>query len=194
MDGLLLVGFQRVEFKSRVNRDVELLRPAIESNARVKTESFMKKHLIWFMCLVAGNASAATWQPPDELMHALSFVESSHGVFRVGDKGQSLGDYQLSEAAWLDVSSWRKSHGKPTYEYERHVWSRSVSRQYAADYLTILYSRLEKRLHRSPTPGELYAAYNMGMTSFAQCRYQLAKVNPTTAKKCQQIDALVSGR
>jgi hypothetical protein len=144
--------------------------------------------------LMAAGASSvwgASWRPPDNLLYAVHFVESSHGLFIVGDHGQSLGEYQLSEAAWLDVSWWRKARGLPTYSYERHVWDRQVSRDYAANYMSILYGVLKKRLKRPPTAAEVYAAYNMGLGSFAQCRYRLAHVNPTTARKCEQIKTIM---
>jgi hypothetical protein len=153
----------------------------------------MGKYLL-LLCLLAADAMAATWHPPDRLLHAVRGVESAHGRFTWGDGGRSLGDYQLSEAAWLDVSAWRRSRALPIYSYRTHVWNSKVSRIYAADYLAILHRELKKRLHRLPTPAEVYAAYNMGMSSFAQCGYQLAQVNPVTARKCRQITALVRGR
>lgn len=156
----------------------------------------MPNYVILVACLMAGGwtVQAEPWQPTDDLMRAVRFVESSHGKFTFGDNGLSLGDYQLSEAAWLDVSSWRKERSLPVYKYDRHVWDRAVSRQYAADYLTILYGRLEKRLRRPPTAGEIYAAYNMGFSSFLHCRCQLANVNSTTAKKCEQIKIMLNGK
>jgi hypothetical protein len=150
----------------------------------------MGKHLL-LLCVVALNATAATWRPTDRLLHAVGYVESAHGVWTWGDSGRSLGEYQLSEAAWLDVTAWRKARGLRTFEYDNHVWNRKVSRAYAADYLAILHRELQRRLNRAPSDAEVYAAYNMGLNSFAQCRYQLANVNPTTARKCQQIRAMV---
>ncbi len=152
----------------------------------------MKRHLALLICVVANQSWAATWRPPDRLLHAVHCVESAHGLFTYGDNGQSLGDFQLSEAAWLDVSAWRKAHDLPTYSYDKHVWNRTVNRAYAADYLSILHRELKKHLNRTPTAAEIYAAYNMGLASFAQCHYQLAKVNPTTARKCQQIRTMMS--
>lgn len=151
----------------------------------------MAKYLALLFCLLTSQLQAGTWRPTERLMHAVRFVESSHGQFTVGDHGESLGDYQISEAAWVDVTSWRKARGLPTYKYDRHVWDRKVSRAYAADYLTILHVELKKHLKRAPSAGELYAAYNMGLASFAQCRFQLAKVNRTTAKKCEQITEIM---
>ena len=154
----------------------------------------MKKRLVILVCMLAVSAQAATWRPTERLLHAVRLVESAEGLLTWGDNGNSLGDFQLSEAAWLDVSAWRKAHGLPTYQYETHVWNRAASREYAADYLAILHRALHKRLNRTPNPGELYAAYNMGLASFAQCQYKLARVNPTTAKKCQQVNAIAGGR
>lgn len=153
----------------------------------------MKTALVLGLGLIAATASAATWRPPDRLLHAVRFVESSHGLQTFGDHGLSLGEYQISEAAWLDVNSWRKARGLSTYKYDRHVWDKKVSREYAADYMVILYRGLEKHLHRAPTSAEVYAAYNMGLSAFAQCHYRLTNVNPTTARKCELILAMMDG-
>jgi hypothetical protein len=152
----------------------------------------MGKQLLILSCLLGCNLQAASWRPTDRLLHAVRYVESSHGLLTWGDNGQSLGDFQLSEAAWLDVSAWRRAHALPTYSYDSCVWNRKVNRAYAADYLAILYGELERRLSRPPTPGEIYAAYNMGLSSFAQCQYRLANVNATTARKCRQINEMLA--
>ena len=153
----------------------------------------MSKHLWLVACLIAGNVSAAPWSPNDDLLHAVRVVESGEGLYTWGDEGRSLGDFQISEGAWQDVNSWRKSRGLPLYAYEQHVWNKKVSRVYAAEYMQILGRELERRLNRPPKPTEVYAAYNMGLASFAQCKYKLARVNPTTARKCEQIRAMLNG-
>jgi hypothetical protein len=140
------------------------------------------------------QSQAATWRPPERLLHAVRFVESSQGLFTWGDHGQSLGDFQLSEGAWADVTEWRKARDLPVYRYEKHVWNSKISRAYAADYLSILHRELKRRLNRPPTAAEVYAAYNMGLGSFAQCRYQLSNVNPITAKRCQLINAMMAAK
>jgi hypothetical protein len=163
-------------------------------NKILNGEAFMKKQLILLACMVAIPVQAAAWRPTDRMLHAVRTVESAQGLFTWGDNGNSLGDYQISEAAWMDVTSWRKGHDLPTYSYQVHVWNKEVSRSYAADYLGILHRALQKRLNRKPNAAELYAAYNMGLGSFAQCQYQLARVNPVTARKCQQVKALADSR
>lgn len=154
----------------------------------------------WACCWLAGMgwladcAAAAGWRPPERLLHAVRYVESSHGLFTWGDNGRSLGEYQMSEAAWQDVSNWRLTRGLTTYDYRQDVWDPAISRAYAADYLGLLHRELRKRLNRAPSVGEVYAAYNLGLSGFAQCNYQLARVNRTTARKCLQITTLVFGK
>lgn len=152
----------------------------------------MSTHLVFVLCLTAVSVQAETWRPSERLLQAIRFVESSHGRFTWGDQGHSLGDFQLSEAAWLDVTSWRKARSLATYSYDRHVWDRKVSRIYAADYLAILHGHLKRKLDRPPSSAEIYAAYNMGLAAFAQCQFRLANVNPVTARKCRQIKSMLS--
>jgi hypothetical protein len=152
----------------------------------------MKTSLTIALFFTAMSVDANEWQPPDKLMKAVFAVESSNGQFTYGDHGRSLGDYQLSEAAWLDVSEWRKTRGLKTYAYHGNVYNSYINRVYARNYFSLIYSQLEKKYHREPTHGELYAAYNIGLSSFAQCRYNVNRVNRTTQEKCRQITVLMA--
>src|SRR3954469_23912624 len=102
------------------------------------------KHLLiltgLFVCAV--GVEAKEWRPPQEFLQAVRFVESSNGQNKYGDHGDSLGDFQLSEAAWLDVNEWRNARGLKTYHYDRSVFNGFINRVYAANYLTILYGGL----------------------------------------------------
>src|SRR5262245_30845333 len=110
-------------------------------------------------------AQVREWQPTADFLRAVRVVESSNGQNKYGDNGESLGDFQISEAAWLDVNEWRRTRGLKTYPYDRTVFHGYISRVYASNYLTILYTKLNKRLKRPPTHAELYAAYNLGLSS-----------------------------
>jgi len=143
------------------------------------------------LSLVATGTFADEWRPSERLLKAVRMVESCDGLYTYGDEGRSLGDFQLSEGAWLDVSSWRKAHGMKTYEYSHKVLNRQVNRAYAADYLALIHHELERAYKRPPSAGEIYAAYNMGLGKFANCRYQLQRVNRVTAKKCRAIHAFL---
>ncbi len=147
----------------------------------------MLRYSVLLLLFVGPVTFGSHWRPSEEFLSAVRYVESCNGVFVHGDGGESLGDFQISEGAWTDVNAWRKSRKLPCYSYNRHVFDRKVNRGYAADYLSILHRDLTKNLKRAPTSGELYAAYNMGLSQFAQCKYRLARVNPVTRRKCQQI-------
>ena len=69
-----------------------------------------------------------------------------------------------------------------------------ISRVYASNYLTILHRELSRKLKRTPNPGELYAAYNLGLSSFAQCNYNVQRVNPVTRSRCEQITSFLQGK
>lgn len=148
--------------------------------------------LISVLSCSAGAVQAKEWRPSNEFLRAVRFVESSNGAFKVGDNGQSLGDFQLSEAAWMDVNDWRKARRLKTYDYQENVFHAFINRVYASNYLTILHGELSKKLGREPTYSELYAAYNMGLSTFATCDYRLSRVNPVTRAKAQQIETLAA--
>jgi hypothetical protein len=142
---------------------------------------------IFLLFCLTQTMFGSPWRPSEDFLAAVCFVESSNGRFLHGDGGQSLGDFQISEAAWIDVSAWRKARKLPSYSYEHHVFNRRINRTYAADYLTILHGELTRNLKRAPTSGELYAAYNIGLSEFARCKFRLNRVNRVTRQKCQQI-------
>ncbi len=152
------------------------------------------KRIVLFCAALAMPAFGREWQPPGEFLNAIRFVESSNGLNKVGDNGDSLGEFQLSEAAWLDVNDWRRARGLKTYPYERTVFHSYISRVYASNYLTILHSELSRRLKRAPNHAEIYAAYNLGLNSFAQCNYSLQRVNPVTRSRCEQIAMIIAGK
>ena len=150
----------------------------------------MNKWLIIIWAATFG-LKANEWHPPERFLKAVRQVESSGGRFLVGDEGRSLGEFQISEAAWLDVNSWREARSLKTYDYRENVMNAFINRVYASNYLSFLHDQLRRRLGRQPTLGEMYAAYNMGLKAFAECGFKLTRVNATTRGRCQQIEAMV---
>ncbi len=134
---------------------------------------------------------ATTWSPHDRFLDAVCQIESGGGRFTYGDRGLSLGHFQIQKSTWADVVEWRKKQNLPTHDYKDNVFNQRISRIYAANYFTILYGRLKQQYRREPTAGELYAAYNMGLEGFRRCNYNLTQVNPITEAKCKQVMALV---
>jgi len=153
--------------------------------------------LIASALLTVAAARATTsgeWRPSDQFLKAVRVVESSGGQSLYGDNGQSLGDFQLSEAAWLDVNEWRKARKLKTYRYDRNVMNAFINRVYASNYLSMLHADLRRELGRAPNHAELYAAYNMGLATFAELDFQLHRVNKVTLAKCRQIGAFLTQR
>ncbi len=148
------------------------------------------KVLIILIFLCCATLSAGEWRPTAQLLQAIREIESSNGQFVYGDRGASLGDFQMSKGAWSDVSEWRKSRNLKTYDYKQKVLNPKINELYAADYLSINYRQLCKELRRPPSAGELYAAYNMGMSKFEECGFDLRRVNRLTAERCEMITAM----
>jgi len=151
----------------------------------------MLKLSLFLLVLSCQAALGSNWRPSERFMSALRHIESSNGAFLYGDDGHSRGDFQMSEAAWIDVNAWRKTHKLARYSYDRYALNPQINRLYAADYLSLLHNQLKKKLSRPPNSGELYAAYNMGLRQFARCGYRLDRVNALTLKKCRQIVGLL---
>ena len=151
----------------------------------------MKKLVLVLAGLLAWNTYATEWRPSNALLRAVRQVESSNGRHLYGDSGRSLGAFQLSEAAWVDISAWRRARGLKVYSYDRHVFHNYINQTYAADYMAMIHAELSQKLRRAPTNAEIYAAYNMGLGNFQKCNYRLSRVNPVTARKCKEINYLV---
>jgi hypothetical protein len=145
--------------------------------------------------LPASVSQANTWRPDAHLLKAIRHVESTSGTQLIGDEGASLGDFQMSQAAWEDVSEWRKENGLKVYPYRQFAFHAYINRVYAANYLSLIYTHLKRELKRPPTIEEVYAGYNIGLAKFGEkCGYDLRKVNKVTARKCAEIRAYIAGR
>lgn len=134
---------------------------------------------------------ATEWRPDARLLDAVCQVESSGGRLVKGDRGRSLGHFQMQKNAWADVVAWRKKHHLPTHDYRKNVMNARLNREYAANYLTILRDQLRQQYQREPSGAELYAAYNMGLANFRKCNYDLAQINSDTEARCRQVVALL---
>jgi len=154
----------------------------------------MAKYIMLLACFMATQVTAANWRPSERLLHAVRSVESADGLLTWGDNGRSLGDYQLSEAAWIDVNAgerrgdFRRFNTKPMCGTgsEPHV-CRGLSH-----HLSTSNSRSASAVFR---PRPKFTPHTiMGHASFAQCQYQFGQVNPTTARKCQLIEAIMEAR
>src|SRR5688500_17168139 len=151
----------------------------------------MKPIIILVLCALVSSATAKEWVPSDAFLRAVCIVESSGGKNLSGDGGRSLGRFQMSEAAWLDINDWRRARGLRTYSYAGNVMNARISQTYASNYFTILHTELFRTLRRPPTAAELYASYNIGLGTFAECGFKMSRVNSMTRGKCRLIESMV---
>lgn len=99
----------------------------------------------------------------DAFVRQVSLIESSHRASVVGDNGRSVGQYQLSRAAWTDAQIAQPNLAR--FSYDRFATHPEVSKLVAKAYLKHLESGLARNGIKNPTPIQLYMAYNMGMGS-----------------------------
>lgn len=132
--------------------------------------------------LVAVSASGASEAFLDRLAH----VESRGNARAVGDQGRSLGAYQMTAAAWQDVSRARAGRGAAVWPHSA-AFDHAVAREYAREYLAISEARFLAATGRTPTPGQLYASWNLGHEGFRRRAFDLRKCPATTRRAAQLI-------
>ena len=115
------------------------------------------------LLLMTATALRATTLVTDAFVRQVSLIESSHKATAVGDSGRSVGQYQLSRAAWKDAQA--SESRLASYSYDRFATDPEVSRMVAAAYLRTLERGLARNGINNPTPIQLYMAYNMGLGS-----------------------------
>lgn len=141
--------------------------------------------------MLKGSWAAKGSHVDEHFLDAVAEVESDNGRLLRGDNGRALGVYQLWEVTWDEVNRHRASAGKPILDY-RCVWDPIISRQYAEEYLQIMEDRLSRQLRRLPTPGELYAAYNLGYEGFARRDFRVDKCPSITRRAIDRLKITIT--
>lgn len=121
----------------------------------------------------------------ESMIWALAQVESGGGKFMVGDNGRALGAFQMHRATWKEVSEYRSKKGLRTWPYS-YALHAEVGKAYAHDYLVIQHKRLTQVMGRSPTPAELYAAYNLGFEGFKRVGFDMRRT-PSSTRRAASI-------
>lgn len=125
------------------------------------------------------------------VLAAIAQVETGADHDAVGDGGRSRGAWQMSEAAWMDVTRRRTKYGLAVYPWSAaHRHNPSVI--YATDHLITLNDRLSSALKREPTPQELYAAWNLGYTGFKRRKFLLSRCPAATRNAAERV-ATIAG-
>lgn len=121
------------------------------------------------------------------LLDAIAQVESSGNAKAIGDGGKAVGMFQLHRAAWEDARRQCPRIG----EHQLGALDPVRSRLAAESYLTILAARFHRATHHKPTPGELYACYNVGFSRFQSLGFDLQRAPRTTQKAVKKLEGLM---
>jgi hypothetical protein len=135
--------------------------------------------------LLAVSASGAS----DAFLDRLALVESGGNARAVGDNGRSLGAYQMTAAAWRDVSRARAGRGAVVWPHSA-AFTPAVAREYAREYLRISEARFLAATGRTPTPGQLYAAWNLGHAGFRRRAFDLRRCPAATRRAAEMISRM----
>jgi hypothetical protein len=106
----------------------------------------------------------AAWSRASEdakLLEAVALVETGNDPYAVGDRGRSLGKYQMGERAWAEANDWLRHNNKPTIP--RSEWGNPKAQdKIASAFLRVCRDRFARYGVPSPTPAQLATVWNLG--------------------------------
>jgi hypothetical protein len=127
--------------------------------------------IVALLCISAHSADFLT---------TLAQVESGNRPAAIGQHGER-GAYQLTAAAWWDVTSERRRAGLRVYSFSAAHDPR-ISRIYAVEYLRLLTTDFTASQGRNPTSAELYALWNLGYRGFRARGFSLKQTPASTQR------------
>lgn len=176
--------------------------------------SFVAILLLFFGAVTSGAGSGAvaalaatTSRPPatafvsaidsSRFLDALALVESGNRNHASGDHGRSIGAYQFTRPAWEQASRLRADAlgalvGTNFHVYAwRYARDPFIARLHADYYWRWIAGGLSVALKREPTPGEIYAGYNLGPSGFWRYHNKLKFCPATTRLAALKIERLM---
>jgi hypothetical protein len=141
------------------------------------------RHLLALL-ISAGSALAAV---PERWIDLVGWVESRNDPKAVGDGSRARGEMQFWKATWDDCTRQRKARGLPTWGFS-YAHDRAVARLYARSWLDHIDERLTKATGRKPSLGEIYAAYNLGLSGYARRGYRLSECPASTRRNASWLN------
>ena len=116
----------------------------------------------------------AAWSKASDdvrILNAISQVETGNNPYAVGDRGQSLGRYQMGSRAWAEANDWLNRQGKKTVP--RAEWG-NIKQQdkVAAAFLQVCRDRFARFGVPNPTVAQLATVWNLGFKGARQRGFQ----------------------
>lgn len=130
-------------------------------------------------------------------LDALATIESGNRNHVTGDHGRSIGAYQFTRPAWNQASRLRAQSlatlvgtNFQLYAY-RYARDPFIARLHADYYWRWIAEGLAVALNREPTPGEIYAGYNLGPSGFERRRNKVKFCPSITRAGALKIERLM---
>lgn len=159
--------------------------------------SILRPLLAAFLALnsLSGFCQSTSASSPvnDQLISALSIVESNGRTTATGDNGRAAGAFQFWRGTWNHVSQIRRKAGLQTAPYEEGSRSIPWSRAYARSYLLWIEAYLTNRGVSTVSRGHLYAAYNLGPAGFRRRGFDLKRVPAVTRRAIEKLERIYNG-
>jgi hypothetical protein len=112
----------------------------------------------------------AAWSKASDdvrILNAIAQVETGNDPYAVGDRGQSLGRYQLGDRAWAEANDWLNRQGKKTVP--RSDWHNQRQQdKVAAAFLQVCRDRFTRFGVPNPTVAQLATVWNLGFQGARQ--------------------------
>lgn len=114
-----------------------------------------------FTILLSAFAAWSRASEDAKLLEAVALVETGNNPFAVGDRGESLGRYQMGSRAWAEANDWLRHNGKPTIP--RSEWGNPKAQdKIAAAFLRVCRDRFARYGVPRPTIAQLATVWNLG--------------------------------
>jgi hypothetical protein len=111
---------------------------------------------------------------PDRWVDAVAQIETNNRNIP-GDAGLAAGVFQWHKAAWSDCTKMRKEAGLKTWPYSK-AKDPATAREYASFWLSYLRGVITVKIGRPALLGEVWLAYNLGVTGFGRYGYSMSLV------------------
>jgi len=133
-----------------------------------------------------------------DIVNAIAIVESDCRNV-AGDGGRAISIYQIHEAFWLDVYSFKVKHKIPLdigVNWRDIGFDNATSRALATNTCAIGVEMIEEYLDThsaNATPENIYAAYTVGRKAFHVCGFNINDPGFPVFKraKCRRVGELV---
>lgn len=131
--------------------------------------------IVTVLIMITTSIQAQARTDLNVLCQNISTIESGDDYGAVGDKGKSLGAWQMKKAAWDCANNWRVKNG--SFAIARADW-RSKTNQHliAMAYLMYLRDRFNVAGFHDPSPRDYYIAWCWGITRYQKINFDISRV------------------